>query len=198
MKKTLLYSTIALALVLGLFLPMAVMASEITVTKNRDPDDSPYEVGETIHYVMSVTNPGNNTATNTLTRIWDTLPNGTVIEFLYPGSPYGNAAGGSELVQSPGDSANFTVDYMVRARDIVWIDALGDYGVRNRFEAEGSDSGADAVYGLTTSSARVNQPPVGGEAFPVGKLSLLAPWIALGAAVIAGAGIFIRRRQVQS
>ena len=190
MKKTLLYSVIALVLVLGLILPMTVMASEITVTKGRDPDDAPYNVGETIHFVMSVTNPGNNTETNTLTRIWDTLPNGTVIEFL---------AGNATLVQSPGDTANFTADYVVRAQDIIWIAYLGDYGVRNRFEAEGYDSATDYVYGLTTSSARVNQqPPVGGEAFPVGKLSVLAPWIALGAAVIAGAGIFIRRRQVQS
>lgn len=189
MKKTLLYSTITLALVLGLLVPMAVMASEITVTKNRDPDESPYEVGDTIHFVMTVENPVGNPNTNTLTRIWDTLPSGVVIEFL---------TGNATLVQTPGDTANFTADYVVRAQDIIWIVALGDYGVQNRFEAEGTDSAADTVYGLTTSNARVNRPPVGGEAFPVGKLSVLAPWIALGAAVIAGAGIFIRRRQVQS
>ena len=40
--------------------------------------------------------------------------------------------------------------------------------------------------------------PVGGEAYPVNKLAILAPWIALGMAIIAGATIFIRRRRPQS
>jgi hypothetical protein len=37
-------------------------------------------------------------------------------------------------------------------------------------------------------------PPVGGEAYPVSKASLLAPWIAVGAAIIVGAGVFVLRR----
>jgi len=193
MRKTVLYSIAALALVLGLLLPMAVpvMASEITVTKNIDPDESPYEVGDTIHFVMSITNPADNTAINTLTRIWDTLPDGTVVEFL---------TGGATLVQNPGDTANYDVSYTVRAQDVIWIPSINDYGVKNKFEAEGYDNLADDVYGLTTSSAQVNQPPppVGGDAFPISKLSILAPWIGLGAAIMAGAAIFIRRRQVQS
>jgi hypothetical protein len=40
--------------------------------------------------------------------------------------------------------------------------------------------------------------PVGGEAYPVSKISLLAPWIALAAAIIAGASIFMRRRRAES
>jgi uncharacterized repeat protein (TIGR01451 family) len=193
MKKTLLFSVIALALVLGLILPMAVpvIASEITGTKGRNPDESPYEVGDTIHFVMSVTNPGNNTNTNYLTRIWDTLPSGTVIEFL---------GANQTLTQIPGATANYTANYSVRAQDIIWIAALNDYGVRNRFEAEGYDSAADDVYVLVTSNTRITEAPpaVGGDAFPIGKLSILAPWIALGAAIVAGAAIFVRRRQVRS
>jgi uncharacterized repeat protein (TIGR01451 family) len=190
MKKTLLYSVVALVLVLGLFLPIAVMASEITATKGRDPDDAPYEAGETIHFVMTVSNPGNNTATNTLTRIWDTLPDGTVIEFL---------ATNSTLVQGPGDSANFTADYMVDCYDMEYDDRLGYWVVRNKFEAEGYDNLADDVYALVTSNTEVIPcEAVGGEAFPIDKLSLLAPWIVLGAAIVSGATIFVRRRRVQS
>lgn len=39
-------------------------------------------------------------------------------------------------------------------------------------------------------------PPrgVGGEAYPVNKLAILTPWIALAAAIIAGATIVMRRR----
>jgi PKD repeat protein len=40
-------------------------------------------------------------------------------------------------------------------------------------------------------------PPVGGTAYPVNKLAILLPWIAL-AAVIAGALIYMRRRQAES
>jgi hypothetical protein len=40
--------------------------------------------------------------------------------------------------------------------------------------------------------------PVGGEAYPVNKLAILAPWIALAAAIIAGATIFMRRRRTES
>lgn len=38
-------------------------------------------------------------------------------------------------------------------------------------------------------------PPVGGEAYPVSKASVLVPWIAVGVVVIGGAGSFILRRR---
>ena len=194
MKKTLLYPVMALVLVLALFLPTAVMASEITATKDVDPDEAPYEAGETIHYVMTVSNPGNNTATNTLTRIWDTLPDGTVIDFLYAGSPYG-----TQLVQTPGNTTTFRLDYVVDCGDMEYNDSLGYWIVRNQFEAEGIDSESDAVYAFVETNRQVIPcEAVGGEAFPIGRLSILAPWIVLGAAIIAGATIFIRRRRVQS
>jgi hypothetical protein len=39
---------------------------------------------------------------------------------------------------------------------------------------------------------------VGGEAYPVNKLAILAPWIAFGAAIIAGGTTLLRRRRAQS
>lgn len=198
MKKTLLYSIIGLVLVLGLILPMAVpvMASDIEGSKHRDPDEAPYAVGEKIDYVMTVTNPEGNTATNTLTRIWDTMPDDTVIEFLYAGSPYG-----TQLVQNPGDTTTFYASYTVRAADIEWITPqFGDpyWGVRNTFRAEGLVGGEVPKEVLVEDVAEVIPPePVGGDAFPIGKLSILVPWIALGAAIITGAALFVRRRQVR-
>lgn len=38
-------------------------------------------------------------------------------------------------------------------------------------------------------------PPVGGEAYPASKASLLAPWIAAAAAIAAGAGVLVLRRR---
>lgn len=40
--------------------------------------------------------------------------------------------------------------------------------------------------------------PVGGEAYPVNKLAILVPWIALGMAVIAGSFIVTKRRRAES
>ena len=197
MKKTVLYSVIALALVLGLILPMAVsvMASDIAGNKVRNPDQAPYEVGETIYYVMNVTNQG-TTYNNILTRIWDTLPDGTVIEFLYAGSPYG-----TQLVQTPGNTTTFYASYTVQTGDFEWIVPIGDpyWGVRNTFEAAGNDTQGVPVELLVEDIAEViPPPPVGGEAFPISKLSVLVPWIALGAAIIAGAAMFVRRRKARS
>jgi hypothetical protein len=39
-------------------------------------------------------------------------------------------------------------------------------------------------------------PPVGGEAYPVSKASLLAPWIAVAAAIVAGAVVLVLRRRM--
>ena len=39
---------------------------------------------------------------------------------------------------------------------------------------------------------------VGGEAYPVNKLAILAPWVAFGAAILAGASVLLRRRRTQS
>jgi uncharacterized repeat protein (TIGR01451 family) len=195
MRKNALYSLIALALVLGLILPMAVpvMASESSPSKHREPDEAPYDVGDTIYYVMNITNPLTNTATNTYTRIWDTMPDETVIEFL----------GVSQtLVLEPGESATFSASYTVRSVDLELIEppvAEPYWGVRNVFQAEGLDSSEEDIDDLVEDVAEVTMSePVGGEAFPIGKLSMLAPWVILGAAIMAGAAIFVRRRRASS
>ena len=38
---------------------------------------------------------------------------------------------------------------------------------------------------------------VGGEVYPVNKVTLMAPWIALGAIILAG-GVYLIRRRVHS
>ena len=38
-------------------------------------------------------------------------------------------------------------------------------------------------------------PPVGGEAHPVGKMSLLTPWLAVGVIIMVGAAVFALRRR---
>jgi len=63
-------------------------------------------------------------------------------------------------------------------------------------------TGAD-VTDSATATVVVNLPPppvgaVGGEAYPINKLAILVPWLALLAAIIGGATILVRRRRAQS
>ena len=151
MKKRVLYFITAVVLVLGVVLPTApVAASEVSATKQTIPLlPNIYYVGDTIYYEMAVSNPIGNSANNTMTRIWDTLPDGTEIEFL---------TGNATLVQAPGEEDLFYTDYTVAEADIVWLAALGYYGVRNRFEVEGFDTRGDDVYALVTRNSRVIRP----------------------------------------
>ena len=72
----------------------------------------------------------------------------------------------------------------------------------------GVDTVANIVYGDIPVSALggtpvgaggspLPPPPVGGEAYPVNKFLVLAPWLALIAAIVAAATTFMRRRRAQ-
>jgi len=132
MKRTVWYSLMALALVLGLTLSIStpVMATGISVAKDTDPGDPDmYYVGDTINYILTVKNLDVHEPL-TLTRIWDTFPDGTVEEFIDQGET---------LVLEPGQEQEFTASYIVSADDIEEITPpVGDpyWGVRNAFEAE--------------------------------------------------------------
>jgi hypothetical protein len=70
MKKGILYTLMALAMVLCLTIALTapVAASEVLARKNVVAPFQPniYYVGETIYYKMEIENPSGNTATNTL------------------------------------------------------------------------------------------------------------------------------------
>jgi hypothetical protein len=84
----------------------------------------------------------------------------------------------------------------------VWAaDGMISVMVQNSEEV---DACPEEIYGssnqhrVTLCYTEAEGPPVGGEAYPVSRISLLAPWIALGV-VAAGAGVLvIRRRRAQS
>jgi hypothetical protein len=60
----------------------------------------------------------------------------------------------------------------------------------------GRDSGGNYALGYAKISAAITAQPttVGGEVYPVNKLTILMPWIALAAVIIAGGTIIIYRR----
>jgi len=51
---------------------------------------------------------------------------------------------------------------------------------------------------LVLASVAPPPPPVGGEAYPVNKIGIVLPWVALGLAIMAGSFLVVRRRRAQS
>jgi hypothetical protein len=154
MKRRITVTIVMIITMLALAIPLAMpaFASQVTATKDVSPS-SPniYYVGDTIHYVMSVTNPiGNVGVINTLDDIHDHLPDGTIYYFVEPGVD-------PPLVQNPGDSANFTLDYIIDVADLVTL-PNGSIGVINTFHATGTDSNGDLVNAEVQKNSRVISP----------------------------------------
>jgi hypothetical protein len=91
-----------------------------------------------------------------------------------------------------------------------WISKMGitKFGLRSsRDIASTAPTASELVDIWTSEKGAAYQPrlvvtytmvPVGGQAHPVNKLTILAPWMALCVAVIAGVSILLRRRRAQS
>jgi hypothetical protein len=145
---------VTLAMVASMFgMAIPALASQITATKDITDPFAPnmYYVGDTIYYEMTIENPPGNTAINTITDVWDTLPDGTVVYFIQDGID-------PPLVQNPGDVEYFYISYVVNEPDIIWIPALGGYGVKNYFNVLGYDSAGDDVTAAVTKNSNVIRP----------------------------------------
>jgi uncharacterized repeat protein (TIGR01451 family) len=147
-KKGILCSIVALALVLSLALSVVtpVMASEIQIAKNTDPfTPNIYYVGDTIHYVLTVANPGNNTATNYLDVVEDILPDGVTTVTL-----------ATNVTQAPGESDTYYYDYVVNEAHLQFIG--GRWKVKNTFHVAGTDSDFAIIDATTSKSSLILRP----------------------------------------
>jgi len=75
---------------------------------------------------------------------------------------------------------------------LVWGTTAGEYALVFDVEPYGVYDEGDLCCGFTIIA------PVGGTAYPINKLIILAPWIALAAAAAIGIAILSRRRRAQS
>ena len=84
-------------------------------------------------------------------------------------------------------------------RDTYSVDISSDIGsaTQVRFRFDGDDMDINCWY---VDDVKICiQPPVGGEAYPVSKASLMAPWIAVGVLVAGGTSWYVwKRRRARS
>ena len=187
-----------------------------------DMDVYPHDVvpGGQVEYQIMVANSGNDPATNV--SIWATLPTG----FTYASTGGIINTGGavhSTTYPTTGDTAplwdswsipsggtvtiTFTVDVDPAASpgtydstayadgdNFAQIDDVGT-AAQDADTPDGEDPEPDED---VTIREVLPSPPVGGEAYPVNKIAILAPWIAIAMAIIAGSFIVVRRRRAQS
>lgn len=142
--------TILFTALVALSLVALVMASDISQSKNTNPlTPNIYHVGDTIHYVMTVTNPASNSPTNTLNNIYDTDPHGDIHYFVEQGVD-------PPIIQAPGDSNTFNLDYTVLQADVIFT--LGARRVVNKLDTNGVDSLDDPVTAHTEKNSKIITP----------------------------------------
>jgi uncharacterized repeat protein (TIGR01451 family) len=181
--KTLFGALLALALALSLVVAVPAYAADVGLTKGVTPaTPNEYQLGETIHYTMSIVNVSNVTGANeniTVTAVWDVLPDGSTVYPTGPSLPY---------TLTPGQSQTYTYDWVANRKGTVV----------NTFYASGYQVSTfnDPFSEEIEKSSVVIGREVGGTASLVNKVGLVAPWaVLLACAGIVALVIFRRRRQ---
>jgi len=175
MKKTAI--TVVLALVL-----VPLSAATIEGTKDVAPaDPNQYAVGDTIHYVMTITNP--SLSYDMIVDVWDVLPDGST-QIL-----------DDDVTIGPGITKHYELYYVVKEGD-VQIDN-GNRIVINTVHAEGyEDDGYETeVIVAVEKSSDIIDVPVGGEAFAVSKFNTLVHWAGLVTFLLLSMALFTLKRR---
>jgi uncharacterized pyridoxamine 5'-phosphate oxidase family protein len=161
----------------------------VTDVGGDGPAGSVDKAGDTMSYQVVITNTGDAPLQGNLT---DSLPG--IYDMSGPVESGGTVAGWLE----PGETWTYTYSYSVKQSDIDnnGINkngaADGDGDIDN--EATFRDSHANSQFDIQDVRIR-QQLPVGWETYPINKVRVLIPWIALLAAIIVGASLLVLRRR---
>jgi len=90
---------------------------------------------------------------------------------------------------SPGDSATFEVVFSPTSTEAK--------SATLNIPSNDPDEGENPLI-VASSGEGVTVTPIRGTAYPLNKLAILAPWIALAAAITVGIAVLARRRRAQS
>jgi len=168
-----------LVLVASLAAPLAVSAEACRAERTL-PEES-VEPGAEFYVHIDVTGCG------AFAQVRETLP---------PGFTYVSVSDPDDIgVEEENDEVRFTFFpgaisfyYTVKAPTTEVDEAFAGVVLdedKEQFDVTGDDSIA----------VRDVAPPVGGTAHPISRLPIVAMWVAIGAAIIAGASLLMRRRR---
>ena len=96
-----------------------------------------------------------------------------------------------------GEDVNDYSGYSVASAGDANGDGYDDFLI-GAYNDEDGGIGAGQTYLLLGTGPTPTGGTVGWETYPINRLAVMAPWIALFGAIIAGALIFMRRRRAQS
>jgi len=167
-----------LVLVASFAAPMAVSAEACTAERTLQASVEPGAEFD-VHIVV--------TGCGAMAQVRETLPEGfTFVSVSDPGDIGVELEDGEvRFTFFPGAiTFHYTVQAPTTAGDYTFSGVVLDDD-KQQFAVTGDDS-------ITVSD---DAPPVGGTAHPISRLPIVAIWIAIGAAIVAGASLLMRRRR---
>jgi len=177
-SKTL--SGVLVAFAFALFVAMAVpvYSADVGLTNGVTPTTlNEYQLGDTIHYVMSIINWSSQEDV-VVQAVRDVLPDGSTVYPIGPALPY---------TLHPGQSQGYTYDWVANETGTVV----------NTFHASGYQiSTFNDIFGVSVEkSSLVIRREGGSSASLVDKLRLVAPWVGLLACAAVVTLLVLRKRR---
>jgi hypothetical protein len=176
--KTLFGVLVAFAFALSVAMAVPVYAAEVGLTNGVTPTTpNEYQLGDTIHYVMSIINWSSQEDV-VVQAVRDVLPDGSTVYPTGPALPY---------TLNPGQSQGYTYDWVANETGTVI----------NTFYASGYQiSTFDDTFSVSVEkSSLVIRREGGSSASLVDKLRLVAPWVGLVACAAVVTLLVLRKRR---
>jgi hypothetical protein len=177
-SKTLFGVLVAFAFALSVAMAVPVYAADVGLTKGVTPTTTnEYQLGDTIHYVMSIINWSSQEDV-VVQAVRDVLPDGSTVYPTGPALPY---------TLNPGQSQGYTYDWVANETGTVI----------NTFYASGYQISTfnDTFSVSVAKSSLVIRREGGSSASLVDKLRLVAPWVGLVACAAVVTLLVLRKRR---
>ena len=163
------------------------------------PPFGPGREGEVEDYMIRIEGP----PTGTIIVEKQTDPDGAPDTFTFGGDATGSIKDNEQIVVSnllPGTYRSQEVVPAGWSLTSIVLDDGNSSGDVNTATATFQLEAGETVKAVFYNTKSPPTPPieVGGDVYPVNRLAILAPWMALAVVIIAGAIIAVRRRRTQS
>ena len=177
-SKTLLGGLVTFALALSVAMAVPAYAADVGLTNGVTPTTpNEYQLGDTIHYVMSIINWSSQEDV-VVQAVRDVLPDGSTVYPTGPTLPY---------TLRPGQSQRYAYDWVANQTGTVI----------NTFYASGYQISTfnDTFAQFVEKSSLVVRREGGSSASLADKLRLVAPWAGLAACAVVVTLLVLRKRR---